>query len=441
MLQFTFFTKSITYRLILFFAVILFIFCSLILIITIINTKKNITETIQGSQLSFANYVAQDIDVEISKSISFFNYLAGVLEDVPENEIPETLSNFQLPAIFRKGVVVISPSGKSIITEKPVVPGRKDLIFTDSEWFQRAKQSEATIVSKPFRNRITQEPSIVFACPVRGDNNKLAGVVAGIVGLDQPQLFRYLYNSHVGKNGGVLVISPQDKLFVASNIPEMVLKPTPESGKNKLHDKAMMGYRGVGVTVNAYGVEEISAMASIVSTGWFVVIRIPTEEAYRSVRHLSKNLIGYFSLLIVAIIVIGYFMLFITLNPLKKYSREVKKMASGQRELGKLSIVSMDEVGGLIHGFNSLVDTVNERTSTLKEAKIELEIRINEVKQLSGLLPICAQCKKIRDDRGYWNNLESYLKEHSDVEFSHGICKECAESLYGKEPWYKKDAQ
>lgn len=55
---------------------------------------------------------------------------------------------------------------------------------------------------------------------------------------------------------------------------------------------------------------------------------------------------------------------------------------------------------------------------------------VNENKVLKGFLPICAPCKKIRDDQGYWNQIESYIKEHSEAEFSHGICPDCAKKLY-----------
>ncbi len=48
----------------------------------------------------------------------------------------------------------------------------------------------------------------------------------------------------------------------------------------------------------------------------------------------------------------------------------------------------------------------------------------------SGLLPICANCKKIRDDRGYWNQIELYIREHTDADFSHGVCPDCARELY-----------
>ena len=60
----------------------------------------------------------------------------------------------------------------------------------------------------------------------------------------------------------------------------------------------------------------------------------------------------------------------------------------------------------------------------------ELKQTIARVKTLGGLLPICANCKKIRDDKGYWNQLEGYIQDHSEAEFTHGICPECIEKLY-----------
>jgi len=60
----------------------------------------------------------------------------------------------------------------------------------------------------------------------------------------------------------------------------------------------------------------------------------------------------------------------------------------------------------------------------------ELQKALSEVKTLRGFLPICSHCKKIRDDKGYWNQIESYIQDHSEAEFSHGICQECAKKYY-----------
>jgi len=60
----------------------------------------------------------------------------------------------------------------------------------------------------------------------------------------------------------------------------------------------------------------------------------------------------------------------------------------------------------------------------------ELKEALAKVKTLTGFLPICCSCKKIRDDKGYWQQIEAYISKHSDAEFSHGLCDDCARRLY-----------
>lgn len=76
---------------------------------------------------------------------------------------------------------------------------------------------------------------------------------------------------------------------------------------------------------------------------------------------------------------------------------------------------------------------VRARTAAENERLIaDLQTSLARVKTLSGLLPICAACKKIRDDQGYWTQIEAYLRVHSNAELTHGICPECADRLYGQ---------
>ena len=76
---------------------------------------------------------------------------------------------------------------------------------------------------------------------------------------------------------------------------------------------------------------------------------------------------------------------------------------------------------------------ITERKQAEEEREkliLQLQKAISEIKQLSGLLPICASCKKIRDDKGYWNQIEEYIRHHSEAEFTHSICPECLKKLY-----------
>jgi len=70
----------------------------------------------------------------------------------------------------------------------------------------------------------------------------------------------------------------------------------------------------------------------------------------------------------------------------------------------------------------------------LRKRNLAVERALQDVKTLSGLLPICCACKKIRDDQGYWNDVENYISDHSDLQLTHGFCPDCIARLYPEFP-------
>ena len=73
---------------------------------------------------------------------------------------------------------------------------------------------------------------------------------------------------------------------------------------------------------------------------------------------------------------------------------------------------------------------IQQQSKEKDELIAKLQDALDNVKKLSGLLPICASCKKIRDDKGYWQQIEGYIREHSEAQFSHGLCPDCVKKLY-----------
>jgi len=117
--------------------------------------------------------------------------------------------------------------------------------------------------------------------------------------------------------------------------------------------------------------------------------------------------------------------------PMKPY------LASAQRRIVHvaigLGVLWFIGVGGLWIGMGNIRNRIKEREAVEKERNgyvEDLQEALEQVKQLGGLLPICAHCKNIRDDKGYWNKIESYIHQHSEAEFSHSICPECAKKFY-----------
>ena len=95
------------------------------------------------------------------------------------------------------------------------------------------------------------------------------------------------------------------------------------------------------------------------------------------------------------------------------------------------SIVKNSE-GEIVGRMGSFVDITKRRQLEQEREKLiqKLQDAIHSIKTLRGLIPICASCKKIRDDKGFWHLVEEYVSDHSDAQFSHGICPECAQKLY-----------
>jgi PAS domain S-box-containing protein len=94
---------------------------------------------------------------------------------------------------------------------------------------------------------------------------------------------------------------------------------------------------------------------------------------------------------------------------------------------------TLKDGSGKTLGILSVGQDVTERIKGEKEREkliLDLQDALARVRKLSGLLPICSSCKKIRDDKGYWSQIDQYVRDHSEVDFSHSICPQCAEKLY-----------
>lgn len=90
-------------------------------------------------------------------------------------------------------------------------------------------------------------------------------------------------------------------------------------------------------------------------------------------------------------------------------------------------------LGFLVMNSQRLERELRASEAALRLTVTDLERARAEVRTLGGLLPICASCKKIRDDKGYWKVVEAYLAEHTEATFTHGVCPDCYGELYSEE--------
>ncbi len=119
------------------------------------------------------------------------------------------------------------------------------------------------------------------------------------------------------------------------------------------------------------------------------------------------------------------------------------KADDSTRDIPVIFLTGMTETEDLVKGFDAgAADYVTkpfESAELLSRIKTHIGFKKakEEINTLRGLIPICAECKKIRDDSGFWNQIEAYIERHSQAQFSHGVCPECMHKLYEDQKWFK----
>jgi hypothetical protein len=188
-----------------------------------------------------------------------------------------------------------------------------------------------------------------------------------------------------------------------------------------------------------------------------ISIRIPLATAYSNINRLIFHLSVLFGITLLIVfgltVYLGKRWVF---DPLNFIRIKAMKISKNPEHLGEQIDLPLSlELSDLTTAFNimssqlrqerdQLESRVVERTEKLnnvnlqlvkevdkhKETITKLEATMKEIKTLRGILPICSYCKKIRDDEGYWSQIESYISEHSETEFSHGICPDCVKKFH-----------
>lgn len=182
-----------------------------------------------------------------------------------------------------------------------------------------------------------------------------------------------------------------------------------------------------------------------------LVVKVSFAERLLEIREQQVLLFGILSIVsVLFFLTTGLILELLAIRPIKHLAEVSQRLAEGDFEM-PLPETGNDEIGTLVKSFVKMRDTISSNIGRLSDANEQLRLDVTERKQaeeerenlinelkdalakvntLSGMLPICASCKKIRDDKGYWSGVETYISGHSEVLFSHGICPDCEIKAY-----------
>lgn len=339
--------------------------------------QEHVHELVASQQMSIATYVARDIDQSISSRLALIERFAGELPPVLAGQ-PQQLQAWiedrqRANPLFNGGLLAVRPDGNGLLAEYSAAPGQWPLDFAATDWFRAALRANAAVIGRPSRELLNGDPAIVFAAPVRDGAGAVVAVLAGVAQINTPGFLDRMQLTRLSATGGFLLIAPEDHLFVASSDVAMSLQPTPPPGVNLLLDRAMAGYRGSGVAVNAQGVEELSSIVTVPSSNWFLVARISAEEAFRPIEAVRGFMFKASAAFLIALVTILAIALPRILRPLTDAAHAIRDMADGKSKLVALPVVNVDEVGELVKGFNYLVERLHKEETAREASEARLK--------------------------------------------------------------------
>ena len=364
-------------------------------------------------QFSTATLLAQEIDEELKSRLNAMEqYAKGRIDPFMlgnNKALQERLEGSPaLLSMFNAGIFVTGVDGVAIASV-PASLGRTGVDYSERDSVSAAIREGRASVSQPAMGKRLQTPVLTISVPIRDAAGKVIGALAGVTDLNRSNFLDKLSDGKYGKSGGYLLISPQHKVIVAATDKTRIMQPVPVSGRNIMHDRYMQGYEGFGVANSSLGVTELSAAKRIPVTRWFVVVTLPTDEAFAPIHALVQRV--FLSTLIFSLLagaVIWWLvrrMLQRQFAPMVSASKALATQSVQVQPIQALPVTSQDEIGELIGSFNELLETLRLRDAYLSRERQLSDDIINALPVMFGLFDATGRClrwnQRFKDVTGY----------------------------------------
>ncbi len=352
--------------------------------------REDMQRLFGDQQYSTVSLVAAQVDQELADRLK-------ALEKVAESVSPAMMADTatvqalleQRPlfqSLFNGGTFVTRLDGVAIASI-PLLAGRFGGNYLERDFMIAALKEGKTSIGKPFMDGKSAVPTLVMAAPIRDIQGRVIGALAGVTNLGNTSFLDKLTEHSFGKSGGYLLAAPQHQLFVTGTDKSRILQRLPAPGVNSMHDRYMKGFDGFGTAVNSRGIEELSAAKRVPVAGWFVIAVLPTGEAFAPIGAMQRRMLT--ATILLTLLVGGltwwlsYRMLNKQLSPILAAAKTLVIQSDTDQIPQPLPIARQDEIGELIGAFNTLLETLGERETTLRASEKALQDKNSELERFT----------------------------------------------------------
>jgi diguanylate cyclase (GGDEF)-like protein/PAS domain S-box-containing protein len=341
------------------------------------EVRADFQTVVAAEQSALVEHVADSLDEEARLRID-------TLKDIAVTLTPEVLAdpkrltavlneNKHLGRLFNLGLSVVSAQGKGLM-DYPPLPGRAGSDFSGEDYFKDIMANGNVAISRPRIGRFSNKPIVLLAAPIRSQQGGIIGILVGSNTVTGSDFFTEII-PHEGRMGGAFhVISPRDRIYVASSRAGRTLQPLPSPGVNAMLDRYLEGYEGSGIALNAEGIETLSSSRRIPRTGWLVMASVPTATAFAPITRIETEIYKDAALASLVIAVLLWLYIRHQLAPLERSAAILEAMAKGDSPLTSLPVEGSREIRRLLNSFNNFQARISEQKQSLRDNAEQLRL-------------------------------------------------------------------
>lgn len=337
------------------------------------SLRGDLTARIESEQFQLLSVLGNHLDDKIDERLSA---LAQSAQSVPQDKLDDLkaleqhLQNEHALLTLFDDLYIFDYNG-NLLVDWPLKAGRRGLDMSGRDYIQAVRSERKPFISQPILGKATKQPIVVLAAPVLNNKGELVAIVGGVLNLYKPNLIGSLASRSIGESGYLYLVSG-DHLFISHPDKTRIMQATPPAADNPSLARAYEGFEGTLEGSNSRGLQGLFTFKRLQSTGWILASVVPSEEAFRPIVVIQRNMAVITLLLMLIATPLLWFFSVRLLHPLGQLARQMRERASSMQPglpAKPVAEIGSHEIRTVAAAFNEFLGARNDAEIALAQAK------------------------------------------------------------------------